>query len=384
MLRHPDLILVLLAALVLSIAWPTISLTHRVATSLLPMLAAVQTVPVLLLRRSPPLAWALALAGCGLWWALVPALPSAPMPWPVMQFLVLLLTLVVLPLAGDARLLVGAGALTGLALYLFMPQQLRAWAWACLLFIGVGVLLRSLIISRWQLARQTERVEQEQAARAVEQERARIARELHDVVAHHMSMIVVQASSAPVRLGVQDARVAAEFAGIEQSARQALGEVRGVLGVLREGQAPAQRAPQPTAADLAALVDSTRSSGVPVTAELDLTPDAVPAGTGLVLYRIVQESLANAARHAPGRPVSVRVLEQDDALHLRVHNPRGAAPDRSRPDPAPIPGGGSGIPGMVARAEAVGGHLSAADDAAGFTVTAELPLAGRPDVSGLG
>src|SRR5690606_34464969 len=135
-----------------------------------------------------------------------------------------------------------------------MPDDLKAWAVGQALVMGVALLIRWLVISRRQIAVQQDEVETERARRAVVEERGRIARELHDVVAHHMSMIVVQAQSAPLRHGVDDPKVVAEFQAIEGTARQALTEVRSVLGVLRDEHGPVETAPQPDLAQLPSLV----------------------------------------------------------------------------------------------------------------------------------
>jgi signal transduction histidine kinase len=150
------------------------------------------------------------------------------------------------------------------------------------------------------LADQAERTELEQARRAVLEERARIARELHDVVAHHMSLIAVRAETAPYRLAGLPESVREEFGSLSGAAREALADMRRLLGVLRHDQ-PAERAPQPQLADLPVLVETARQAGVPV--ELSAAPalDEVPAGVGVCAYRIVQESLSNASGHLTGR-----------------------------------------------------------------------------------
>ncbi|KGN38042.1 histidine kinase [Knoellia subterranea KCTC 19937] len=378
---HSDVLVALLALLMFIIGWATMPETHDVQVSLMPVLALAQAVPLLLLRRAPVVGWAIALGVSVLWWAAVPALPDSPMPWPVVQFLVLLATLIAVGLWGRWVEMPLVIAVTGLILYLLLPGDLEAWAIGQALLIAVAVLVRWLVLSRRQLAVQQEEVENERARRAVVEERSRIARELHDVVAHHMSMIVVQAQSAPVRHGLDDPDVTAEFAAIEGSARQALTEVRSVLGVLRDENGPVETAPQPDLAQLPALVKSSKAAGMPLTSRVRLSPSKVPPGTALVLYRVAQESLANAARHAPGAAVELTLEEEAGWARLMVRNsaaPAGAHPATGHDN------GGNGIRGMSERVAAVGGTFEASPVGEGFVVVATVPLAGRPQVAGLG
>jgi signal transduction histidine kinase len=220
------------------------------------------------------------------------------------------------------------------------------------------------------LAVQTGRTEAEQARLAVLEERTRIARELHDVVAHHMSLIAVRAETAPYRLAGLPESARAEFSSLSEVAREALAEMRRLLGVLRQDQ-PAALAPQPQLADLPALVDAARRAGVAV--ELSVPPalDQVPSGVGLCAYRIVQESLSNASQHAPGAAVTVSVNRDSGAVLLRVANGPGESPGPSRNGHGP----GHGLAGMRERVALLGGSLSvgAAPDG-GFVVSAVLPL----------
>ncbi len=220
------------------------------------------------------------------------------------------------------------------------------------------------------LAGEAERAELEQARRAVLEERARIARELHDVVAHHLSLIAVRAESAPFRLAGLDLAAAGEFGSLSGAAREALGEMRRLLGVLRS-DGPAARAPQPQLGDVPGLVAAARAAGVSVDLAAPAPWPAVPAGVGVCAYRIVQESLTNASRHAPGAPVSVSVGHDKRAVSLRVVN--------GPPAPAAPAGGGSGpgqgLVGMRERVALLGGSLSAGPaPGGGFIVSATLPL----------
>ncbi|MGL5850394.1 MAG: sensor histidine kinase, partial [Phycicoccus sp.] len=318
--RHPDMLLGLLALLALVVGWPTIQVSHDVPASLMPILALCQALPVLLLRHAPFIGWAIAVATSALWWAIVPAVPASPMPWPVVQFLVLLATVVALGLRGRWREIPVVVVVTGALLLVAMPEDLRPWAFGQALVMGVALLVRWLVSSRRQIAVQRVEVETERARRAVVEERGRIARELHDVVAHHMSMIVVQAQSAPVRHGVADDGLVGEFTAIEGSARQALAEVRSILGVLRDENGPVETTPQPDLRDLPALIASSTAAGMSLRSRLDLDVGAVPPGTTLVLFRVAQESLANAARHAPAAAVELTLEEDSGWARLVVRS----------------------------------------------------------------
>src|SRR5215831_13962750 len=225
------------------------------------------------------------------------------------------------------------------------------------------------------LAVQTGRTEAEQERLAVLEERTRIARELHDVVAHHMSLIAVRAETAPYRLSGLPESARAEFSSLSEVAREALTDMRRLLGVLRQDQ-PAALAPQPQLADLPALVDAARRAGVSV--ELSVLPalDRVPSGVGLCAYRIVQESLSNASQHAPGAAVTVSVTRDSGAVLLRVANgPGGPAGPPQNDDRRP----GHGLTGMRERVALLGGSLSAGPaPEGGFVVSAVLPL-GEPE-----
>ena len=224
------------------------------------------------------------------------------------------------------------------------------------------------------LATQTERAEAERAQRAVLEERTRIARELHDVVAHHMSLIAVRAETAPYRLTGLPESARAEFSSLSEVAREALAEMRRLLGVLRYDQ-PAALAPQPQLADLPALVDAARKAGAPVEFSAPTALGQVPAGVGVCAYRIVQESLSNASQHAPGAPITVSVDHDRGAVVLRVANGPGGHPV----PPGNQPGTGHGLTGMHERVALLGGSLTAgpAPDG-GFVVSAVLPFGETP------
>ena len=202
-------------------------------------------------------------------------------------------------------------------------------------------------------------------------ERARIARELHDVVAHHISMIAIQAETARLTTPGMPAAGAQRLSEIGDTARAGLTEMRRLLGVLREdAQAGAERHPQPGLEQLAGLVDEAReSSGAACRLIISGPPVAVDPGVGLAAYRIVQEALTNARRHAPGAAVDVEVRYGDGELRLAIRD-NGPGPESATPTPA----GGHGLLGMRERAVAVGGELRAGGaTVGGFLVEARLP-----------
>jgi signal transduction histidine kinase len=205
-------------------------------------------------------------------------------------------------------------------------------------------------------------------------ERARIARDLHDVVAHHVSAIAVQAETARLTVAGLPDEGREQFDAIGQTARDALAEMRRLLGVLREdADGRAERDPQPGLARLHELVDTARAAGTPV--QLTLRGDAVPLppGVDLCAYRILQEALTNARRHAAGAEVELELEYAAGLLRLRVRD-HGPGPTDPEAD-------GHGLLGMRERAMMVGGTLTAgpAAEGGGFAVEAELPIpdAGR-------
>jgi signal transduction histidine kinase len=265
------------------------------------------------------------------------------------------------------------------------------WVYPIRLTVGLAVLTAVLAgVGAWRsdrrrLAAQTRQTERQSERNAVLTERARIARELHDVVAHHMSMIAVQAETAPYRLAAEPGAsglpepVRQEFAALSQAAREALSEMRGLLGVLRspdprDGGAPAgaELAPQPRLEDVPELVAGARRSGASVTLEMPDNSKKLPQGVGLTVYRIVQESLSNAARHAPGAAISVVVEQTPPDVRITVKND---PPATSQP---PADGTGHGLTGMRERVALLGGELRAGREAdGGFAVRATFPADGR-------
>lgn len=223
-----------------------------------------------------------------------------------------------------------------------------------------------------ELTREREVSAHEQSRRIVVEERTRIARELHDVVAHSLSLIQVQASTARYRVADIGDSASAEFDDIASNARQSLSEMRRLLGVLRTEDHLAELAPQQGINDIPALVFSIRRAGVSVDLEIIATAPGIPASVEIATYRIVQEALSNAVRHAPDTSIAVNVRTDADAVVLSVRNSPGMAT-------APAsPGTGHGIRGMTERASLLAGSLDAGPDPdGGWTVAAVLPWAAQ-------
>jgi signal transduction histidine kinase len=215
---------------------------------------------------------------------------------------------------------------------------------------------------------------QRQAEQAAAAERARIARELHDIVAHHLSVIVLQAAGS--RASGKPAEATLEK--IENSARQALAETRRLLGVLRDPDEEAGLGPQPGIGDLDDLAANVRAAGLPVHLVIDGDPAALPAAVDVSVYRIVQEALTNVLKHAGPARAEVTIGCAEDTVTVEVTDDGTAEPGRQ------VPAGGHGLAGMRERAAVFGGELAAGPrPGGGFAVRARLPLAGGLRPAGL-
>jgi len=209
--------------------------------------------------------------------------------------------------------------------------------------------------------------EQEQRARVtIAEERARIARELHDVVAHSVSVMTVQAGAARLLLPTNPQRAVEPLLAVEETGRQALNELRRLLGILRADDGAHVLTPQPGIQDLPALAETLREAGLPVELTVEGSARPLSAGVGLAAYRIAQEALTNTLKH--GGPARARVVVRyaADAVHLEVSDDgRGPRAD----------GRGHGLIGMRERAAIYGGHLQAGPrPGGGFVVRASLPI----------
>ena len=220
-----------------------------------------------------------------------------------------------------------------------------------------------------------EQAREEETRRRVDAERMRIARELHDVVAHSMAMINVQATAAGMQLAADPASAAEAIQAIRRASKSGLRELRAILQVLRQADGGSPAVPDLRA--IAALVEATSAAGTPTTLELAEPPAPLPPPVTLAVYRIVQESLTNVVRHA-GRVAATVGLRQDGGyLYVDVVNDGGPAPA------AFSDGTGAGLAGMCERAAALGGTLDAGPrPGGGFAVHARLPVAAAPPAEG--
>jgi signal transduction histidine kinase len=239
-------------------------------------------------------------------------------------------------------------------------------------FCLAGVLVRARRQAVWMAARSTAR--QHQAEQAAAAERARIARELHDIIAHHLSVVVLHAAGA--RASGQADPVTLEE--IEYSGRQALNETRRLFGVLRDPDEPTGRAPQPGIGELPALTGRLRAAGLEVSLSIDGDHTALPPAVDVSAYRIVQEALTNVLKHAGPARAEVTVGCADSAVTIEVT-------DDGPGNPAPLAvagegevGGGQGLAGMRERVALFGGDLRTGPrPGGGFTVSARLPISER-------
>ncbi|RFU38509.1 sensor histidine kinase, partial [Actinomadura logoneensis] len=221
-----------------------------------------------------------------------------------------------------------------------------------------------------ELAERERRLAGERAA-AVDRERARIARDMHDIVTHSVGLMVVQAEAGPVVLAASPERAEAVFDTIADTGRDALAQLRTVLGTLRSAGPDGPAGPAPGLDTLPDLVEGARRAGLDARLDLpDPVPD-VPPAVAVAAYRIVQEALTNTLRHAGATRVEVRLRASPETLRVEVRDDgRGAS--------APPPDSGYGLVGMRERAAACGGTLRVTADGPGFAVEALLPARAAP------
>jgi signal transduction histidine kinase len=218
-------------------------------------------------------------------------------------------------------------------------------------------------------AARAEQAREEETRRRVDAERMRIARELHDVVAHSMAMINVQATAAGMQLAADPASAAEAIQAIRRASKSGLRELRTILEVLRQVDGGSLAAPVPDLRAISALVDAISAAGTPTTLESAETSAPLPPLVGLAVYRIVQESLTNVVRHAGRVATTVRLRQEGGYLYVDVVNDGGAAPA------AFSDGTGAGLAGMRERAATLGGTLDAGPrSGGGFAVHARLPV----------
>lgn len=355
------------------------------------VLAQVSAIPLALIR--PWVAAPLSVAGA-LTIMISAHAGTAPWPWAVTTMIAQALVLAFVGYRAASALgigtLIGAAILSGVLAPIVNPtRDLQAVAVDLVVFtsvagvaLAVGIVAREWRAIRDQLARERRTTEGERALRLVAEEKTRIARELHDVVAHSMSIITVQATSAPVRHPQADAQTRREFEEIAALSRRALTEMRSLLGVLREPDVPVARTPQPRLSEIPELVAQSERSGLSVRllGADRLSDDGVDETVGLSAYRIVQEALSNVMRHTQGADVEVRV-KRDSGLDLTVSNRRGSGPATATRNSGTGIGPGNGLLGMRERAASVGGTLAfGPTDDGGYEVHVTLPLE-PPEIS---
>lgn len=242
---------------------------------------------------------------------------------------------------------------------------LVAAAFALGLSWTIGALVRAAVRARENRDAQ----ERAEAEAAVEQERVRIARDMHDVVAHSLAVVIAQADGARYAAAADPGAATTALSTISSTARSALSDVRLLLTQLRHSQGDG---PQPTLADLEALYAQVRASGVELRVDVDPVPAGEPpASVQLAVFRILQEALTNALRHGGPGAVDVRLAWLADRVELTVRNPLRAG--------ARTASSGHGLIGMGERASLIGGRLVATDVDGAFVVTASLPIAVRQD-----
>ncbi|MFB9835543.1 sensor histidine kinase [Actinoallomurus acaciae] len=324
--------------------------------------ALITAAPITLRDRYPLAAWLSSTGAILLGHVLLAGRTSAPyIPGEVVVYVLCLYAVAV---RGGNRVTAGAAAVTVVGAAV-IDSSSAVVALPAMTPLVIGLLVRIRRTTRQTLAEQEAR---HAAETAVLEERQRIARELHDVVAHHMSVIAIQAEAAPYKVTDPPPELAESFVEIRASALEGLTELRRVLGVLRTGHTP-ETAPQPGLDRLEEVIASARSGGLTVEVSSTGEPPQLLQGVALSAHRILQEALSNAMKHAPGASVTVDIAYRTDGLRLRVFNGPGAGRR-----PVAGSGGGHGLVGMRERASMLGGTLAAdPEPGGGFAVTAVLP-----------
>jgi len=272
--------------------------------------------------------------------------------------------------------LVVAGVLLGPASATALDPD-RRWSWAAAAVAMTWGLLVLTLAEVGRVRRERalthRRALAEQRLRRAGEDRLRIAQELHDVVAHHMSLINVQASVALHLRGTHPEQVDEALRVIKGASKEALGELRSLIGVLREGDVPAPRHPAASLAALGDLVERTRYAGLDLTTSVTGTPELLPPGVELAAYRVVQECVTNVVRHSGAHRAEVRVEHRPGRLVVTVDD------DGSGADDTDALSEGNGIRGMRERAAALGGEVRLGPSPlGGLRVTAGFPTAAAP------
>ncbi|MGW7480189.1 sensor histidine kinase [Nonomuraea muscovyensis] len=343
---------------------------------LLPLPALAVALPVVLRDRWPLAAWRAGLVLLPAYLFVVGAIsPGGSMSMPYTMPFILMYTLVLYSVAVRCErpitFAVWVVSVLGMWIIDTVSMPIGTVVVTGTVLLGYNVRVRRSATAR--LADEERRTQLALGAQLVLEERARIARELHDVVAHHMSVIAIQAEAVPMQAAGDAARLEAGLAEIRTLSLEALAELRQVLGVLRDEDGRTDTAPQPGLDRVDELVANAGTAGLTVRVERSGPLDGLPPAVGLSAYRIVQESLSNVMRHAPGAAVTLALARDGDRLRVRVANGPGSSPGGA-------PGAGQGLVGMRERASLLGGTLRAGPVAGGgYEVTATLPVA-APEV----
>jgi signal transduction histidine kinase len=253
------------------------------------------------------------------------------------------------------------------------PRVSLTFALALAGWLAVLVIAAEVVRLRRERTVETQATRALEARRRASEERLQMARDLHDVIGHNISLINVQAGVGLDLMDIHPEQARAALAAIKEVSKDALDELRTMLAAVRQGDEDAPRAPAPGLDRLDELVELTRAAGIPVTVQTIGEDRSLPAAVDLAAYRIVQESLTNVARHASPATATVRLTHGPGGLDIEVCDD-GSAPATN----GAFPGSGSGIAGMRERAGALGGRLQAGPrPGGGFAVTAHLPLGGQ-------
>jgi signal transduction histidine kinase len=322
--------------------------------------------PLLLLRRAPTVALAASFVMTAAYWAT--DYPRGPV------FLGIVVALIATMRAGH-RLLGWMTLAIAFGVFLWLPAVFGtgdvpglAHALGFTAWLAVLGLVGEAVRVRGERVAERSRVREEEARRRIGEERLRISRELHDVLAHNVSLMNVQSSVALHLLDEHPEQARAALAAIKESSAETLREMRGVLGALREDGESLPRDPAPSLTRLDELLAQVRGAGVSVDARVEGEPCPLPAGVDLAAYRIVQEALTNVRRHAPGASARVRVAYGPQAVEIEVDDDGSGAGDLGHVVP------GNGLTGMRERAAALHGELrTGVGPRGGFRVLARLP-----------
>jgi signal transduction histidine kinase len=343
------------------------------------------TIPLAWRRQVPTVVFGLVLASVGLQISLIDQTRSEQPP--IQEWVALLVVVYSLGAHAERRRAIVAGAAGGVVFVggdlvdLFsggaaLEDTVPAWFMLAAAY-GVGFALRGQRIQSTVLARRAERLDQEREQRArlaVAEERVRIARELHDIIGHTISVMVVQAQAGQRVLEGEQASAREALGSIETTGRQALVEMRGLLGMLRHEERALAPAPRPSLAHLNVLAERMREAGLPVDLLIEGETRPLPLGVDLSAYRIVQEALTNVLQHAGPARARVVVRYQPETIELDITDSGRGDGDGRGGGSADEHGSGHGHIGMRERAALVGGSVEVgADGGRGYTVRATLP-----------